>query len=250
MSANYRRIVLKASGEILSGTRGFGFDPPVLDSIATDVAETHDLGVQIVLVIGGGNIFRGMTGTTRGVERVTGDNMGMIATVINALALQDRLEHLGKPTRVMSALEMPQVCERFIRRRAERHLEKGRIVISAAGTGNPYFTTDTAAALRAVELGADILLKGTKVDGVYTADPIKDPTATRFDRLSFRRVLDDGLQVMDSTAVALCMENKLPIVVFKITEQGSFARVVTGRAPCTYVGEDGTEARARQKTGG
>jgi uridylate kinase len=231
--------VLKASGEILAGDRGVGFDPAVLDRVAGEVAEVHDLGVEVVLVIGGGNIFRGMGAEARGVERITGDNMGMIATVINALALQDRLEHLGRPTRVMSAIDMPQVCEAYIRRRAERHLEKRRIVISAAGTGNPYFTTDSAAALRAVELGADVLLKGTKVDGVYTDDPVRVPSATRYDSLSFRQVLEDGLQVMDSTAVALCMENRLPIRVFKITDPGALKSVILGQGSSTVVGDDG-----------
>ncbi len=244
----YRRVVLKASGEILAGSRGFGFDPQVLESIAADVSAVHALGVEVVIVIGGGNIFRGMSGTSRGVERVTGDNMGMLGTVINALALQDRLEHAGMPTRVMSAIEMPQICEPYIRRRAVRHLEKGRVVISAAGTGNPYFTTDSAAALRAVELGADVLLKGTKVDGVYSADPMEDPAATRYDRLSFRRVLDDNLQVMDATAVALCMDNGLPIVVFRITEPGNFANAVTGEALCTWVGD--AESMASTPRGG
>lgn len=234
----YRRVVLKMSGEILAGRRDAGFDPDVLDTLATEVAEVHALGVEVILVIGGGNIFRGVQGSSRGVERVTGDNMGMIATVINALAMQDRLEHLGKETRVMSAIQMPQICEAYIRRRAVRHLEKGRIVIAAAGTGNPYFTTDSAASLRAVELGADVLLKGTKVDGVYSADPIKVPDATRHDQLTFRRVLDENLQVMDSTAVALCMENRLPIVVFRITEPHSFRSAVLGQAPSTIVADD------------
>jgi len=245
----YKRVVLKASGEILAGKKGFGFDPPVLDTLAREVAEVHELGIELVLVIGGGNIFRGMSATSRGVERVTGDNMGMIATVINALALQDRLEHIGKETRVMSAVEMPQFCEPYIRRRAERHLEKGRIVISAAGTGNPFFTTDSAAALRGAELDADVLLKGTKVDGVYSADPMKDPAAERYEQLTFRRVLDDDLRVMDSTAVALCMENKLPIVVFKITEPGNLPHVVTGQASCTTVGVDESDVTSKARGG-
>lgn len=237
------------SGEILAGNRYAGFDPAVLDSISAEIAEVHDLGVEMIIVSGGGNLFRGVSGAERGVERVTGDNMGMIATVINALAIQDRLEHLGKPTRVMSAIQMPQICEAYIRRRAVRHLEKGRIVLCAAGTGNPYFTTDSAAALRAVELGAEVLLKGTKVDGVYSEDPVKNPKAARFERLTFRRVLDEDLKVMDSTAVALCMENRLPISVFKITEPGNLKRAVTGEARATYVTDRMENATSRESGG-
>lgn len=242
----YKRVVLKTSGEILSGSAPAGLDGPVIESLAGEIASVHDLGVEIIIVIGGGNIFRGSAGSGLGVERVTGDNMGMIATVINALALQDRLEHAGKPTRVMSAIQMPQVCEPYIRRRAERHLQKGRIVISAAGTGNPYFTTDSAAALRAVELGADVLLKGTKVDGVYSADPVSDPRAKRHEHLSFRQVLEGSLRVMDSTAVALCMENQLPIVVFKITDTGNLLKVVTGKARMTTVSDDTARVESRK----
>ncbi len=233
----YRRILLKTSGEVLSGNHQSGIDPTVVESLAEEIAAVSSLGIQIVIVVGGGNIFRGEALSERGVDRVTGDNMGMIATVINCLALQDRLENLGRQTRVLSAIHMEQVCEPYIRRRALRHLEKGRIVLSAAGTGLPYFTTDTAASQRAIELGADVLLKGTKVDGVYSADPLKVPDAVRYDRMSFRQVLESGLRVMDSTAVALCMENQLPIVVFKLTEPGELRRVVTGDAVCTYVGD-------------
>ena len=203
--------------------------------VAAEVAAVHDMGVQVVMVIGGGNIFRGMTGATRGVERVTGDNMGMIATVINAMALQDRLEHLGKPTRVMSAIDMPQICESYIRRRAERHLEKGRVVISAAGTGNPYFTTDTAAALRAVEIGASIMLKATKVDSVYSADPAIDPDAKRHDELTYTEVLAKRLAVMDSTAVSLCMDNEMPILVFDINESDNISRAALGEPVGTLI---------------
>ena len=241
MSApRYGRIVLKASGEILAGDRGFGFEPAVLDRIAEEIAEVHTMGVETVVVLGGGNIFRGMPGAARGVERVTGDNMGMIATVINALALQDRLEHIGKATRVMSAVEMPQFCEPYIRRRAERHLEKGRVVIFAAGTGNPFFTTDTAASLRAVEIGADILFKATKVDGVYDSDPMANPDAKRYSELTYLDVLSQKLKVMDSTAISLCMDNDLPVLVFNMLEVGNLGKAVRGDSIGTIVRGSGT----------
>ncbi len=233
----FRRILLKISGEILAGEQGFGIASPRLDQIAEEVKGVRDLGVEVGLVIGGGNIFRGLSGAAGGMDRTTADHMGMLATVINALALQDRLEGLGLFTRVMSAINMEQVAEPFIRRRAVRHLEKGRVVILAAGTGNPYFSTDTAAALRAVEIGAEIIIKGTKVDGVFTGDPMKDPTAKRYERLSYMDVLTKGLKVMDSTAVSLCMDNRLPILVFNFTIAGNLRRLVLGEPVGTLVGE-------------
>ncbi len=233
----FRRILLKISGEILAGEQGFGIASPRLDQIAEEVKGVRDLGVEVGLVIGGGNIFRGLSGAAGGMDRTTADHMGMLATVINALALQDRLEGLGLFTRVMSAINMEQVAEPFIRRRAVRHLEKGRVVILAAGTGNPYFSTDTAAALRAVEIGAEVIIKGTKVDGVFTGDPMKDPTAKRFERLTYMDVLTKGLKVMDSTAVSLCMDNRLPILVFNFTIAGNLRRLVLGDPVGTLVGE-------------
>jgi len=208
-----------------------------LDQVAEEVKGVRDLGVEVGLVIGGGNIFRGLSGAAHGMDRTTADHMGMLATVINALALQDRLEGLGLFTRVMSAINMEQVAEPFIRRRAVRHLEKGRVVILAAGTGNPYFSTDTAAALRAVEIGAEIIIKGTKVDGVFTGDPMKDPEAKRYERLTYMDVLTQGLKVMDSTAVSLCMDNRLPILVFNFTIAGNLRRLVLGEPVGTLVGE-------------
>jgi uridylate kinase len=231
----YKRILLKLSGEALMGNEHYGIDPAVATRIAQDIAEIQSLGVQTAVVIGGGNIFRGLAASARGMDRSTGDYMGMLATVINALALQDALEHNGVPTRVLTAIEMRAVAEPFIRRRAVRHLEKGRVVVFAAGTGNPYFTTDTAAALRAMEMKAEVILKGTKVDGIYTADPVKDPTATRFDRISYLQVLQDRLQVMDATAISLCMDNKLPILVFNLKTPGNIRRVVMGDAVGTTV---------------
>src|SRR5262245_24069838 len=210
------------------GDQAYGVDPAVANRIAQDIAELKSLGVEASIVIGGGNIFRGLVASARGMDRSTADYMGMLATVINALALQDALEKLDVPTRVLTAIEMRSVAEPFIRRRAIRHLEKGRVVVFAAGTGNPYFTTDTAAALRAMEIKADVILKGTKVDGIYTADPIKDPTATRYERVSYLQVLQERLQVMDATAVTLCMDNKLPIVVFNLKTPGNIRRVVMG----------------------
>lgn len=225
---HYRRVLLKLSGEALAGDQGYGIDPATLTAIAREVKEVVDAGVQLALVIGGGNIFRGLAASSKGMDRASADYMGMLATVINSLAMQDALEKIGVITRVQSAIAMSEVAEPYIRRRAMRHLEKGRVVIFGAGTGNPYFTTDTAASLRAMEIGADVILKGTKVDGVYTADPKKDPSAVRYDRLSYIEVLGQGLQVMDATATSLCMDNNLPIVVFDITTPGNVKRVVTG----------------------
>jgi uridylate kinase len=226
----YRRILLKLSGEALMGDKAYGIDPAVTAQIAHDVQEIQRLGVQTAIVIGGGNIFRGLAASARGMDRATGDYMGMLATVINALALQDALEQEGVLTRVMSAIEMRAVSEPFIRRRAMRHLEKGRAVIFAAGTGNPYFTTDTAAALRAMEIKADVIMKATKVDGIYTADPMQDPTAQRYDRISYLQVLERRLQVMDATAISLCMDNRLPILVFNLRTPGNLRRAVLGES--------------------
>jgi uridylate kinase len=217
------------------GDQPYGIDPAVATRIAQDIAEIQSLGVQTAIVIGGGNIFRGLAASARGMDRSTGDYMGMLATVINALAMQDALEKNGVPTRVLTAIEMRSVAEPFIRRRAVRHLEKGRCVVFAAGTGNPYFTTDTAAALRAMEMKAEVILKATKVDGIYTADPVKDPTATRFDRISYLQVLQERLQVMDATAISLCMDNKLPILVFNLKTPGNIRRVVMGETIGTIV---------------
>lgn len=217
------------------GDQNYGIDPAVATRIAQDVAEIQSLGVQTAIVIGGGNIFRGLAASAKGMDRSTGDYMGMLATVINALALQDALEKNGVPTRVLTAIEMRAVAEPFIRRRAVRHLEKGRVVVFAAGTGNPYFTTDTAAALRAMEMKAEVILKATKVDGIYTADPVKNPDATRYDRISYLQVLQERLQVMDATAISLCMDNKLPILVFNMKTPGNIRRVVMGEAVGTVV---------------
>ncbi|MBY0495393.1 MAG: UMP kinase [Cyanobacteria bacterium] len=217
------------------GDQPYGIDPAVATRIAQDIAEIQSLGVQTAIVIGGGNIFRGLAASARGMDRSTGDYMGMLATVINALAMQDALEKNGVPTRVLTAIEMRSVAEPFIRRRAVRHLEKGRVVVFAAGTGNPYFTTDTAAALRAMEMKAEVILKATKVDGIYTADPVKDPKATRYDRISYLQVLQERLQVMDATAISLCMDNKLPILVFNLKTPGNIRRVVMGETIGTLV---------------
>jgi len=224
----YKRVLLKLSGEALMGEKQYGIDPAVTTQIARDVQEVQSLGVETAIVIGGGNIFRGVAGTARGMDRATGDYMGMLATVINGLALQDALEQHGVNTRVMSAIEMRAVAEPFIRRRAIRHLEKGRAVIFAAGTGNPYFTTDTAAALRAMEIRAGVIMKATKVDGIYTADPVKDPSATKFDTISYLQVLEQRLKVMDATAISLCMDNQLPILVFNLRTPGNLRRAVMG----------------------
>ena len=231
----YNRVLLKLSGEALMGDQQFGVDPAVASRIARDVGEIQGLGVQTAIVIGGGNIFRGLAASARGMDRATADYMGMLATVINALALQDALEQHNVVTRVVTAIEMRAVAEPFIRRRAIRHLEKGRVVIFAAGTGNPYFTTDTAAALRAMEIKADAILKGTKVDGIYTADPMLVPDATKFPTISYLQVLERQLKVMDTTAISLCMDNKLPIVVFNLREPGNVRRVVLGEPIGTTV---------------
>lgn len=224
----YRRVLLKLSGEALMGDQSYGIDRAFAEQIARDVSGIQRLGVQTAVVIGGGNIFRGVAASARGMDRAQADYMGMLATVINALALQDALERQGTFTRVLTAIEMRAVAEPFIRRRAIRHLEKGRVVVFAAGTGNPYFTTDTAAALRAMEIKAEVILKGTKVDGIYTADPLLHPEATRFDRITYLNVLERGLQVMDATAISLCMDNRLPIVVFNIRTPGNLTRAVLG----------------------
>jgi uridylate kinase len=224
----YGRVLLKVSGELLLGGQSFGVDPEVTGQIAREVADVRSLGVQVALVIGGGNIFRGLAASARGMDRATADYMGMLATIINALAIQDALEQLDVNTRVVTAIEMRAIAEPFIRRRAVRHLEKNRVVVFAAGTGNPYFTTDTAAALRAMEIRADVILKGTKVDGVYTSDPIKDPSAKRIDSISYLQVLEQGLKVMDATAISLCMDNALPIVVFNLQQPGTLRRVILG----------------------
>ncbi len=231
----YRRVLLKLSGEALMGEQTFGIDPAAATQIAKEIGEVQQLGVQTAVVIGGGNLFRGLAASAKGMDRATADYMGMLATVINGLALQDALEHLGVPTRVATAIEMRAVAEPFIRRRAVRHLEKGRVVIFAAGTGNPYFTTDTAAALRAMEMKADVILKGTKVDGIYTADPMIDRSATKFTEISYLKVLEQGLKVMDATAISLCMDNKLPIVVFNLRSPGNVRRVIMGEPVGTTV---------------
>src|SRR5512140_2572638 len=224
----YKRILLKLSGEALMGNQTYGIDPAVATQIAKEVAEIQEMGVETAIVIGGGNIFRGVAASARGMDRATADYMGMLATVINALALQDALEQQGVVTRVVTAIEMRAVAEPFIRRRAIRHLEKGRVVVFGAGTGNPYFSTDTAAAVRAMEIKADVILKATKVDGIYNADPMLHPEASRFDRISYLEVLDKGLKVMDATAISLCMDNRLPIVVFNLKTPGNIRRAISG----------------------
>ena len=223
-------MLLKLSGEALMGTRSYGIDPVVADQIASEVAEVSRLGIELAVVIGGGNIFRGLAASAKGMDRATADNMGMLATVMNSLALSDALERHGSDTRVLTAIDMRTVAEPFIRRRAVRHLEKGRIVLFAAGTGNPYFTTDTAAALRAMEIRADVIMKATKVDGIFTADPMTDPTATRIDTLTHLEVLERQLRVMDATAISLCMDNKLPILVFNLLKPGNVRRAVMGES--------------------
>ncbi len=234
----YRRVLLKLSGEILAGDKGFGIDSDTITTFAKQIFEVHELGVQLGIVIGGGNIFRGVQAGAQGLDRASGDYMGMLATVINALAFQDILEQMGLETRVMSAIEMRQIAEPYIRRRATRHLEKGRVVIFASGTGNPYFTTDTAASLRAMEMDAEVLLKGTKVDAVYDKDPVKNPNAQPYESLSFLDVLNKGLGVMDAAAISLCMDNKLPIIVFNIGTPGNLKRIVTGERVGTMVYSD------------
>ena len=234
----YQRVLLKLSGEALMGSQAFGIDPAVPQRLAKEIKPVFDAGVQIAVVVGGGNIYRGVQGAANGMDRAQGDSMGMLATVINALALQDTFEKAGMDCRVMSAIEMRQISEPYIRRRAVRHLEKGRIVIFAAGTGNPYFTTDTGAALRACEVNAQMLMKATNVDGVYDSDPRKNPDAKKFDSITYSDVLNRDLKVMDATATALCRDNKMPIMVFDINEDGGFARAVTGENVGTIVFEE------------
>lgn len=231
----YGRILLKLSGEALAGEQKYGIDPKTITTIAAQVKEVVEIGTQVALVIGGGNIFRGLAASSRGMDRASADYMGMLATMINSLAMQDALEKIGVDTRVQSAIEMREVAEPYIRRRAIRHLEKGRVIILGAGTGNPYFTTDTAASLRAMEIGAEVILKGTKVDGVYSADPMKDPDAVRFTSLSYIEVLKKGLQVMDATATSLCMDNGLPIIIFNLTVEGNIKKVVLGEEIGTII---------------
>lgn len=231
----YRRVLLKLSGEALMGDEDYGIDPNVLTRIAREVMEAHDAGAEVALVIGGGNIFRGAGLAAGGMDRVTGDHMGMLATVMNSLALQDAIESLGLHARVMSAIRINEVCEEYIRRRAVRHLEKGRVTILAAGTGNPFFTTDTAASLRAIEINADLLLKATKVDGIYSDDPLKNPAAIRYSRLTFDQVLADRLNVMDATAIVMCRDNDLPLRVFDLTKAGELLRIVRGEDVGTLV---------------
>jgi uridylate kinase len=233
--AGFGRILLKLSGEALQGDKGGGIDPAILEKIARELKEVHEMGLQVALVIGGGNIFRGLAASTHGMDRASADYMGMLATVLNSLAMQDALERVGVKTRVQSAISMQELAEPYIRRRAIRHLEKGRVVIFAAGTGNPYFTTDTAASLRAMEIGADVILKATKVDGVFDKDPAKHSDATLFEHLSYIEVLQRGLQVMDSTAISLCMDNTLPIVVFNMNTAGNIRRVASGERVGTRV---------------
>ncbi len=234
----YRRILLKISGEMLAGNQTYGINPEILATLATEVSEVVSMKVEVALVIGGGNIFRGIAASADGMERAAADYMGMLATMLNALALQNALEKAGVPTRVLSAIEMRQLAESYIRRRAIRHLEKKRVVIFAAGTGNPYFTTDTAAALRAMEIKADVIIKGTKVDGIYDSDPLNNPSAKMFHELPFLSVLNKSLKVMDATAITLCMDNNLPLIVFNLTEPGNLKRVVMGEKIGTVVKHD------------
>lgn len=232
----YRRVLLKLSGEVLAGKERFGIDPQAVNKIANEIHDIHALGIELALVIGGGNIFRGASSVAKGqMDRATGDYMGMLATVINSLAFQNSLERLGTPTRVLTAIEMHQVAEPYIRRRAIRHLEKGRVVIFAAGTGNPFFSSDTAAALRAMEINANVVLKATKVDGVYDADPFKDKTATRIDRLTYLDFLNSHYQVMDATAISLCMDNQLPVIIFNLTVPDNMKKVVLGERVGTII---------------
>ena len=233
----FKRILLKLSGEALQGSSGFGIDPKVIQSMAQEIKEVTEMGVQVALVIGGGNIFRGLAASTQGMDRSTADYMGMLATTLNSLALQDALERLSVPTRVQSAIAMAELCEPYIRRKAIRHLEKGRVVIFSGGTGNPYFTTDTAAGLRAMEIHADAILKATKVDGVYDSDPVQNPKAKMFKKLSYKDVLNQDLKVMDSTAISLCKDNKMPIYVFNMTRSGNVKRILKGEKIGTLVQE-------------
>lgn len=232
MAPVYKRILLKLSGEALMGEQEFGISSAVIASYAKQIKEIVDMGVEVGIVIGGGNIFRGLSGTEQGVDRVTGDHMGMLATVINSLALQNSIEQLGVPTRVLTAINMPEIAEPYIRRRAERHLEKGRVVIFGAGTGNPYFTTDTAAALRAIEIGADVVIKATKVDGVYDKDPVKYKDAVKYNEVTYSEVLNKDLKVMDAAAISLCRDNKLPLIVFNSLIEGNIKKVVLGECNC------------------
>lgn len=234
----YKKILLKLSGEALMGDQEFGISSDVITSYAKQIKEISDLGVEVSIVIGGGNIFRGISGAAQGVDRVTGDHMGMLATVINSLALQNSIEKLGVPTRVQTAIEMPKVAEPFIKRRAQRHLEKGRVVIFGAGTGNPYFTTDTAAALRAIEMETDVVIKATKVDGIYDKDPVKYPDAKKYETVTYNEVLAKDLKVMDATAISLCRENKLPIIVFNSLDEGNLKKVIMGEHIGTTVVAD------------
>ncbi|WP_342348599.1 UMP kinase [uncultured Nitrospira sp.] len=238
MSLKYRRVLLKISGEMLAGEQTYGIQPSVLHNLADEIADVLTLKVEIAIVIGGGNIFRGLAASASGMERASADYMGMLATMLNALALQNALEKKDVPTRVLSAIEMRQLAESYIRRRAIRHLEKKRVVIFAAGTGNPYFTTDTAAALRAMEIGADVIMKGTKVDGIYDADPMTTPTAKRFTELPFLSVLNKSLKVMDATAITLCMDNDLPIIVFDLTSPGNIRKILEGESIGTIVSKN------------
>ncbi len=231
----YRRILLKLSGEALAGGQGYGIDPDVINGIAAEIKEVSHLGVEIAVVIGGGNIFRGLAASSKGMDRASADYMGMLATVMNSLAMQDALEKQGVVTRVQSAIDMQQIAEPYIRRRAVRHLEKGRVVIFSAGTGNPYFTTDTAASLRAMEINAEVILKATKVDGIYSADPKKDKDAVRLTKLTYLEVLQKGLQVMDATATSLCMDNNLPMIIFDMTQRDNIKKVVLGEEIGTIV---------------
>lgn len=234
-TAKYRRLLLKVSGEMLAGEQGYGIQPSILENLAKEIASVVALGVQVAIVIGGGNIFRGIAASAAGMERASADYMGMLATVLNALALQNALERVGVMTRVQSAIEMRQLAEGYIRRRAIRHLEKNRVVIFAGGTGNPYFSTDTAAVLRAMEISAQVIMKGTKVDGIYEADPMTNPSAKKYDTISFLSILNQNLKVMDSTAISLCMDNKLPLVVFNLKISGNFKRVALGESLGTLV---------------
>ena len=236
MGTTYQRVLLKLSGEALMGDLGYGIDPIIVQAIAQEVAEVVASGVQVAIVVGGGNIFRGVKASAKGMDRATADYVGMIATVMNAITLQDALEQKGVPTRVQTAIAMQEVAEPYIRRRAIRHLEKGRVVVFGAGSGNPFFTTDTAAALRAAEIDANVIFKATKVDGVYDSDPHINPDAKRFNSLTFKHVLDRDLRVMDSTAIAMCRENNIPIIVFNLFERGNIQRVVAGETIGTYVG--------------
>ncbi len=239
----FTRILLKLSGEALMGDKSFGIDQKIVQYIADELKGISKLGTEIAIVIGGGNIFRGLEASGEGMERTTADYMGMLATVLNALALQNALETNGMPTRVLSAIEMKELAEPYIRRRAVRHLEKGRFVIFAAGTGNPYFTTDTAAALRAVEIGADVIMKATKVDGIYSSDPVKDPDAIKYPEITYMDVLKKGLKVMDSTAISLCMDNNLPIMVFSLMDRGNIKKVLSGKKIGTLVKGGGASAK-------